>query len=218
VPWLVSSTKCESSDDNDSIQDTIPNGRPTTASVIDGTQNQNPKIDYYYLKRELKDSERPLLDSHAVFGALLDDGLIERFNVYQRVSATGAKQLEHSASSKREMVVADIKLGTRLNGHGGIVHGGIVSLLFDEAMGWAHECLEEEGVLRIDDSSTIAVTANLTVDFRAPFRQDSEAVIRVYHEETKGRKIFFSATLESKDGTVLFAEAKSLFILIGSKL
>jgi acyl-CoA thioesterase FadM len=64
-----------------------------------------------------------------------------------------------------------------------------------------------------DSSGMIIVTANLTVNFRAPFLAGSEAVIRVYHNETKGRKIYFSARLESKDGRVVFAEASSLFVL-----
>ena len=29
----------------------------------------------------------------------------------------------------------------KLNGHGGTVHGEVLSLLFNEAMGWAYECL-----------------------------------------------------------------------------
>ena len=105
--------------------------------------------------------------------------------------------------------MVDLKVEHRLNGHGGIVHGGIISLLFDEAMGWAHECLQE-------DPSTTAVTANLTVDFRALFLEGSEAVVRIYHDCNNGRKFYFSATLESKDGSVVFAETKSLFILVRS--
>jgi len=31
--------------------------------------------------------------------------------------------------------------GGKLNGHGGIMHGRLLSLLFDEAMGWAYKCL-----------------------------------------------------------------------------
>jgi hypothetical protein len=34
-----------------------------------------------------------------------------------------------------------VRVGGKLNGHGGIVHGGVLSLLFDKAMGWAYECL-----------------------------------------------------------------------------
>ena len=59
------------------------------------------------------------------------------------------------------------------------------------------------------------MTANLTIDFRAPFVEGSEGVIRVYFDERKGRKIYFTTTLESKDGGVTYAEARSLFVLVG---
>ena len=113
--------------------------------------------------------------------------------------------------------MVDVKLGTKLNGHGGVAHGGIISLLIDEAMGWAYESLHDEEAKKKNDASYAsapAVTANLQVDFRAPFMEGSEGVIRVYHNETKGRKMYFSATLESKDGNIIFAEAKSLFIRV----
>ncbi len=113
----------------------------------------------------------------------------------------------------------DVRVGGRLNGHDGIVHGGVLSLLFDEAMGWAYECLRRDEDDRIGDLSPLvavaAVTANLTVDFRAPFRGGSAGVIRVYHDRRDGRKIYFTATLENKDGSVTYAEARSLFVLVG---
>mmetsp|Transcript_37717 Transcript_37717/g.81391 ORF Transcript_37717/g.81391 Transcript_37717/m.81391 type:complete len:356 (+) Transcript_37717:2-1069(+) len=200
----------------------------------DGTHPNVEQMDYYYIKMEPNDIERTsLTDSHAVFGALLGEGLIERYNVYRRVNLENEAQHRQQQSSpissslsKRELTVVDLKLGNRLNGHAGIAHGGIISLLFDEAMGWACVCLnEEEDSLSLTSATTTAnnnnnntdnavVTANLTIDFRAPFFEGSEGVVRVYHDETKGRKIYFSATLESLDGKVVFAEAKSLFIRV----
>ena len=48
------------------------------------------------------------------------------------------------------------------------------SLLFDTVLGFAyHICLHE-------DKENIAVTANLKINLRAPFREGSEAVVRVY--------------------------------------
>ena len=35
------------------------------------------------------------------------------------------------------MLSVDIKVGTRLNAHVGIVHGGVISLLFDTSLGYA---------------------------------------------------------------------------------
>eukprot|EP00985_Skeletonema_marinoi_P032820 scaffold39705_cov329-Skeletonema_marinoi.AAC.1 len=162
-------------------------------------------MDFYYLKMNPDDMFEPsTLDSHAIFGPLLGANLIERFNVYKRVNISQSTE----QPKRNEIAVVDIKLGTRLNGHSGVVHGGIISLLLDTALGFAyHICLYE-------DKENIAVTANLKIDFRAPFREGSEAVVRVYLDRIEGRKIFFSAVLESKDGSVVYAEATSLFIKV----
>lgn len=184
----------------------------TTSSSQDESNKNNQEqlsmqgMDYYYMKMSPDDMfEASTLDSHAVFGPLLGTNLIERFNVYKRVNTSQSKV----QSDKNEIAVVDIKLGTRLNGHGGVVHGGIISLLIDTALGFAyHVCLTEE------DKENIAVTANLKVDFRAPLREGSEAVVRTYLDRIEGRKIFFSVILENKDGSVVYAEATSLFIKI----
>ena len=66
-----------------------------------------------------------------------------------------------------------VRVGGKLNNHGEIVHGGVLSLLFDAAMGWAYECLRlcsgDENRININSPSppvttTAAVTANLTVE------------------------------------------------------
>ena len=69
----------------------------------------------------------------------------------------------------------------------------------------------------LDGASTTVVTASLTVDFRAPLPEGSEAVVRVSLDRREGRKIYFSAVLESPDGGVVFAEARSLFLCIPAK-
>ncbi len=159
-------------------------------------------MDYFYMKMSPEDMfHASTLNSHAVFGPLHGPGLIERFDVYKHVSNN------HSKDTLNERVVVAIKLGTRLNGHGGVVHGGIISLLLDSSMGFAYVGL-------LEDSKEIAVTAKLKIDFRAPLNEGSEAVIRVYLDRIEGRKIFFSAVLENKDGSVVYAQARSLFLKI----
>jgi len=195
---LASTAKCEAALNN------------TTSSSHHDSNNIQQELpmhgmDYYYMKMNPDDMfEASALDSHAIFGPLLGANLIERFNVYKRVNTLQSKE----QPERNEIAVVDIKLGTRLNGHGGVVHGGIISLLFDTALGFAyHICLS-------GDNKNIAVTANLKIDFRAPFREGSEAVVRVNLDRMEGRKIFFSANLESKDGLVVYAEATSLFIKV----
>jgi acyl-CoA thioesterase FadM len=58
------------------------------------------------------------------------------------------------------------------------------------------------------------VTANLNVNYRAPLPAGSDVVIRVRHEKTDGRKIFYSARMESHDGSVLYSESTALFITV----
>jgi acyl-coenzyme A thioesterase PaaI-like protein len=188
--------------------------RKHTSSVVHESSNtiNQERMDYYYLKINPDEMfEASTLDSHAVFGPLFGANLIERFNVYTRVytNDTALLQPKERPDRTNEIAVVDLKLGTRLNGHDQIVHGGIISLLVDTSLGFGYHALLQE------DKDKIAVTANLKVNFRAPFREGSEAVIRVFLDKLEGRKMFFSAVLESHDGSVLYAEATSLFIKVG---
>lgn len=197
---LASTAKCEAALNNTSSSSHHDSNNITQELPIHG-------MDYYYMKMNPDEMfEASSLESHAIFGPLLGANLIERFNVYKRVNRSTSHSKEQP--ERNEIAVVDIKLGKRLNGHGGVVHGGIISLLFDTALGFAyHICLS-------GDNKNIAVTANLNIDFRAAFREGSEAVVRVYLDRMEGRKIFFSANLESKDGSVVYAEATSLFIKV----
>ena len=220
---------------------------PPVTTVVDDDDDDDGG--FYYLRMDPGGVVRTSLsDSHVVFGALSGEGMIERYDVYRRVmmneddddvtlgavEARRRRRRRRRPGGRREVAVVAVRVGRRLNGHGGIVHGGVLSLLFDEAMGWACECLrlrdEDDGDDDVVDRSidgptttptppsaptTAAVTANLTVDFRAPLPEGSEGVIRVYHHgERDGRKIRFTATLESVDGGVTYAEASSLFVIV----
>lgn len=164
-----------------------------------------------------------LQDTHAVFGALFGDGFIERYDVYRRLDDTETSSNGNETIHKREVIAVDLQIGHRLNGHDKIVHGGILSLLIDEAMGWASYIGLEHYNSNIDaqykPSNTLLVTANLNIDFRAPYIAGSKAVLRVYldQELTAGRKMYLVARLESYDGNVTFAEAKSLFLCVSSE-
>jgi hypothetical protein len=120
-----------------------------------------------------------------------------------------------------------IKFGSSLNGHPGIVHGGITALLFDNSFGW----------LFFARSIPVGVTANLSVNYRAPVSDSpmkmtvllhlfsrlvissctfqvmasTYAILSAKVDRIEGRKLFFSATLDSDSG-VRLADATSLFI------
>jgi len=57
----------------------------------------------------------------------------------------------------------------------------------------------------------IGVTANLSINYRAPTRADQFILIRIRLLEASGRKARASATVEDLDGNVL-TEASGLFV------
>jgi len=172
----------------------------------------------YYEKMEAP--ERAQFSSHAIFGTLMADDtphLIKRYNLYRVVRNQSSKAVS-TDDEPIEVAVADIQLGSRLNGHNGVVHGGIISLLFDDAMGWGYEALARSRGTSMDQPDCpVIVTANLNIDYRSPLPSGSSAVIRVFYNGTEGRKVYFSARMESHDGSVIYSEAKALFVILKSK-
>eukprot|EP00957_Ditylum_brightwellii_P170605 12985785-Ditylum_brightwellii.AAC.1 len=88
-----------------------------------------------------------------------------------------------------EVAVAYIQFGSRLNGHKQTVHGGIVSLLFDDGMGWGYEIVTRNSAEKNKNGRIAkAVTANLNIDFRARLPENTTTLMRIYHKKTEGRK------------------------------
>lgn len=125
---------------------------------------------------------RSVADSHAIFGALCKPGYIERYKTYIRVPVSTAITGTCNGAASKEVCVADMRIGKNLNGHDGIVHGGIISLMIDGSLGWAFEAISlgkgsEYG--NYDSDFSMVVTANLTIDYRAPLPTGTDVVIRV---------------------------------------
>ena len=167
-------------------------------SATSSSPKEQPQFDPsshdYYERVQLPD--RSQTESHAIFGPLLGQGRIERYNFYRRVTVDKAKlQPNHNSAEGAEPIevaVGDVQLGNKVNGHEGIVHGGIISLIFDDAMGWGYEALLMSDP-ELDADPTKIVTANLNIDYRAPLMEDSRAVVRVYYVRSEGRKNLLSS-------------------------
>ncbi|GLB36866.1 putative thioesterase superfamily protein [Lyophyllum shimeji] len=93
-------------------------------------------------------------------------------------------------------------LGRGLCGHDGIIHGGLLATLLDET-------LARTAIANLPEK--VGVTAQLTLNYRAPTRADQFVVIRTFLEEAKGRKVTVNGRVEGLDGTVL-VEAKATFV------
>ncbi|KAL4733976.1 HotDog domain-containing protein, partial [Aspergillus similis] len=119
-----------------------------------------------------------------------------------------------SQSPKYAEIIATAYLSTHLTGHAGYIHGGLIGILFDDAFArFAAEIFP----------SGVGMTANLTLDFRAPAVPGRVYVWRVGAEKVeKERKVWVygsmredgeggGLSMEEREG-VLVAEARGLFV------
>lgn len=168
--------------------------------------------------------------THVIYGSLWGMDTIHRYDVFQSLHAIptiGQLQDEwlrqqqqsplqpppppknHSITVSRIdpallLVVARVDVGSCLDGHPGIVHGGILSLLIDDVLGCAYEAL---GI-------PFAVTANLNVNFRLPVPAGTGLRLSAKLTGWDQRKVYF--TVQVGDATNLettYCEATSLFII-----
>ena len=98
-------------------------------------------------------------------------------------------------------------LGADLCGHPGVVHGGALATIIDE--GLARSCFHAL-------PNKIGMTANLSINYRAPIPADSFVVLRATTTKVEGRKAWVQGRLESlpmgNEAPKVFVEASGLFI------
>mmetsp|Transcript_21523 Transcript_21523/g.44881 ORF Transcript_21523/g.44881 Transcript_21523/m.44881 type:complete len:233 (-) Transcript_21523:47-745(-) len=141
--------------------------------------------------------------NHAIYENVLHPNCVAKYNVYRSPTeidaATGAKK-----ECDYEVVIADLEFGDKGNGHKGVVHGGITSLLFDDAFGFAYF---------IASRGLMGYTANLNINYRSPLPEKSKAVMRIKLDKIERRKVMLKGRLESHDGKVVYSEATALYIV-----
>jgi len=81
-----------------------------------------------------------------------------------------------------------------------VMHGGLLALLLDEAMGWA-----------MYQDSVFAVTAKMELRYRRAVGLDDPLIVRARIARNRGRRIEVEATLANDAGDVL-VEASALFM------
>ncbi|GAA6009626.1 hypothetical protein JCM10207_004130 [Rhodosporidiobolus poonsookiae] len=102
---------------------------------------------------------------------------------------------------KRESVLV-LHVGGGLCGHEGVVHGGLLATVMDEALGrTALQSLP----------TNIGVTATLTIDYKKPTFANQYLVVRTELERQEGRKAWVKGRVENSEGEVL-ATASALFV------
>ncbi|KAJ7084625.1 HotDog domain-containing protein [Mycena belliarum] len=101
-----------------------------------------------------------------------------------------------------QAAVIFLHVGRGLCGHDGIVHGGLLATLLDEA-------LARNAITNLPDK--VGVTATLNLRYKAPTRADQFIIIKTELVEQKGRKAVVKGRVEDLAGTLL-VEADALFI------
>jgi uncharacterized protein (TIGR00369 family) len=94
-------------------------------------------------------------------------------------------------------------LGPRYAGGAGFVHGGIIAVLLDEAMGKISKLSDER-----------AVTAEMNIEYRKPVPVDAEIVVSGWQEEEKGRNRFRIGEIHDAQGNLL-ARGRGRFVVVG---
>lgn len=94
------------------------------------------------------------------------------------------------------------RLGREYQGAGGFLHGGIIALLLDEAMGKVNRFREVR-----------AVTAELSVEYLKPVPVEQDVVVEAFEVETTGRNLIYAAEIHDASGQLL-ARGRGRFVIL----
>jgi len=111
-------------------------------------------------------------------------------------------KLAFEANTETGRVTGRFKIGGGFQGSHGVLHGGIIAVLLDEAMG---------KVCRL--SEVRAVTAELNVEFLKPIYVEQEIVVGAYQISREGREMRHHGEIRDSSGRVL-ARGRGRFVII----
>lgn len=116
-------------------------------------------------------------------------------------NAHGMK-LSFEADAETHRVTGRFCIGADFQGSMGILHGGIIATLLDEAMG---------KLCRLNDVR--AVTAELTVQYLKPIQVDQEILVEASEVSREGRQMYHQGEIRDTAGKVL-ARGRARFVVI----
>lgn len=111
-------------------------------------------------------------------------------------------KLEFEADEERQRIIGRFRMDAEYQGGPGFLHGGIIALLLDEAMG---------KVSRFSDVR--AVTAELTVEFKRPVPVETEIVVEAFQVERNGGTLIHEGEIRDAVGKVL-AKGRGRFVIV----
>jgi uncharacterized protein (TIGR00369 family) len=113
-------------------------------------------------------------------------------------------QLTYEQDDATQRIRGNFRLGAEYQGGGGFIHGGIIALVLDEAMGKVNRF----GGIR-------AVTAELTIEYIRPVPVDEELVIEAHAVDHNGRSHYYVGQIANRAGKIL-ARGKGRFVEINA--
>jgi len=111
-------------------------------------------------------------------------------------------KLSFEQDDERQRIVGRFRLGEEYQGGSGFLHGGIIALLLDEAMGKAARFHSEH-----------AVTADLRVEYKRPIRVNSEIVVEGFVTRREGRQLYHQGEIRNEAGDLL-ARGEGRFVIV----
>jgi acyl-coenzyme A thioesterase PaaI-like protein len=144
--------------------------------------------------------ERAWIPSHAIYGALMGPTLIESYQIFRNNALDAPK----GNTVRENVVVASVLSGSHVNGHPGVVHGGILALLIDDVLGAGYEALGDV---------PMAYTANLSIDYRKFVPAHTHLYIRCHLVERVRRKLVWKVVVECPETGTIFCEASSVYVI-----
>ncbi len=114
-------------------------------------------------------------------------------------------RLAFEQDDARQRIVGRFRLGEEYQGGSGFLHGGIIALLLDEAMGKAARFHGEQ-----------VVTADLRVEFRKPIRINTDIVVEGFVTRRDGRQLYHEGEIRNEAGDLL-ARGEGRFVIVDRK-
>jgi uncharacterized protein (TIGR00369 family) len=115
-------------------------------------------------------------------------------------------RLAFDLDEEAKRAVGRFRIGKEFQGAEGVLHGGIVAALLDEAMGKLNH--GEIGP---------AMTAELMVEYRRPVPVGEEIIVEAYHRGREGRNVRHAGEIRNAKGEVL-AYAEARFVRVDPEL
>ncbi len=111
-------------------------------------------------------------------------------------------KLTFEQDDERRRITGRFQLGPAYEGGSGFLHGGIIALLIDEAMG---------KVCRFREAR--AVTAELNVEYHRPIPADAVIVVEAYETRQDGRDLHHECEIRTEAGKLL-ARGRGRFVQV----